>query len=112
MTEYNWYFREADLLDITTLERHGLLPTYVSREAEDISIAVREGGVFTPELKQRALAVVAEVRKYDTALKGIRLKEQEEYENQPDIPDVKQTDDTNCFGVQDEQVTRIPERCA
>lgn len=99
MSEYNWYYWEADLLDIATLEQHGLLPSHISREANEITVAVQEGGKFTPELQQRALAVVAEVRKYDTALKGIRLKEQEEYENQPETLDVKPTTDNDSFGA-------------
>lgn len=96
---YHWYCWEADLVDVSTLESHGLLPSYVSKEAHAITEEIKAQGLFSPALKRRALAVVAEVRKFDESLKEIRRKEQEEYENQPDIPDVETTDDQNGFGA-------------
>lgn len=93
---YHWYHWEADLLDVATLTSAGLLPSYVTAEAHNISNEVRARGLFSPDLKRRALAVVAEVRKLDASLKEIRRKEQEEYDNQPDIPDSKSDVGLDC----------------
>lgn len=94
--DYHWYLWEADLLDVATLTSAGLLPSYVTAEAHNISNEVRAQGLFSPALKRRALAVVAEVSKYDASLKEIRRKEQEEYDNQPGAPDTKSDAGLDC----------------
>lgn len=86
-SNYNWYYWEADLLDVDALAHAKILPQAVIDEAEAISNETRLSGRFSVPLKKRALAVVAEVHKHEAALKAIRAKEQEEYDNQPELPD-------------------------
>ncbi|EBY9764036.1 hypothetical protein D5W64_13060 [Salmonella enterica subsp. enterica serovar Saintpaul] len=86
--DYIWYYWEADLIDIQALEHHGLLPSHLSKEATDITATVQRTGYFDLSLRERALALVTEVRtKFGGSLEEIRRKEQEEYEKEPaDLP--------------------------
>lgn len=96
-SNYNWYYWEADLLDVDALAHAKILPQAVIDEAEAISNETRLSGVFSVPLKKRALAVVAEVHKYEAELKAIRDKEQEDYQSIPDEIDDRLCGDSDSF---------------
>lgn len=76
--DMHWYHWEAMVMEIDTLQRHNKLPKELTDEVNEIGRLTRSTGKFSQDLRERAVKVDEELKKYECQLKEILDQEEKD----------------------------------